>query len=137
MTSLRGALNLEVPSERLLRIHGDRLHQQPLIHWHGRGIGPIAPAQGAQGAQGAAAGPAPDQADQADYPMVDCLEGHGPTGRPEVEPMDAGVENDPLKLLGDGHGRQSPRKKHGEAMKEGEPNGEPNGEPSGGSDQSK
>ena len=105
MTPLK-ALGLEVPSGRLLRIHGDLLRQQPPVQWqHGRRIAPGAPAQGA------AAAPAPDQPD------------HG-AGPPDVEPIDDGAENDQLPLLDDGQGCQSPTKKHGEAMKDSEPSGD-------------
>ena len=115
MTPLK-ALGLEVPSGRLLRIHGDLLRQQPPVQWqHGRRIAPAA--------QGAAAAPAPDQPDQADQPMVNRLEDHG-AGPPEVEPIDDGAENDQLPLLDDGQGCQSPTKKHGEAMKDSEPSGD-------------
>ena len=115
MTLLK-ALGLEVPSGRLLRIHGDLLRQQPRVQWqHGRRIAPAA--------QGAAAAPAPDQPDQADQPMVNRLEDHG-AGPPEVEPIDDGAENDQLPLLDDGQGCQSPTKKHGEAMKDSEPSGD-------------
>ena len=121
MTSLRGALNLETPSDQLLSIYGDVLRQQHAVQFqHGRGIGPVAPAH-AQGAAAATAPDQPDQANQADQQMVDRWEGHGPAGPPEVEPTYTGAENDPLPLLADGQGRRSPRKKHGEAMKEGVP----------------
>ena len=102
MTPVR-ALGLEVPNPRLLATHGD-LHQQPPIQWQ-----PLL-----------AAAPAPEQPDEADQPM---LEGQ-PDGPPEAEPIDAGAENDHLRLLGDGQGRQSPTKKDGEAMKDSERSGE-------------
>ena len=112
MTPLK-ALGLEVPSGRLLRIYGDLLRQEPPVQWqHGRRIAPAA--------KGAAAAPAPDQADQ---PMVGRPKDHG-AGPPEVEPIDDRAENDQLPLLDDGQGCQSPTKKHGEAMKDGEPSGD-------------
>ena len=115
MTPLK-ALGLEVPCRRLLGTHGDLLRQQPPVWQHGRRM-PPAPAQGA-------AAPAPDQPDQADQPMVDRPEDHGPAGRPEAEPIDDGAENDQFPLLDDGQCCQSPTKRHGEAMKDGEPHGE-------------
>eukprot|EP00435_Cladocopium_sp_Y103_P073955 s443_g46.t1 len=107
MTSLR-ALGLEVPSKRLLEIHGDLIRQQPPLVLPRHGRGPVAAP-----AQVAAPAPQPDQA------LVDRPEDHGGPGSAEVEPMESDAEDDQLPLLD----AQSP-KHDGEAMKDSERSGE-------------